>query len=100
MHLAPSRLLGDGVVEQTFTLDDIPGILWTPEADSAPGPLVLLGHPGGLQRMYPRLLERAGQSVAQGFAAATLELPGSGQRPPSPEAEAARSDLRAVLAGG
>ncbi|HEU4675179.1 MAG TPA: hypothetical protein VFS29_04285 [Motilibacteraceae bacterium] len=100
MHLAPPRQVGDGVVEQTFTLGDAPGILWTPEAAAAPVPLVLLGHPGGLQRMYPRLLERARQSVAQGFAAATLELPGSGERPPSAAADAARAELRAVLAAG
>lgn len=100
MQLSSSRLVGDGVVEQTFTLDDVPGLLWTPEAASAPVPLVLLGHPGGLQKMYPRLLERARASVLQGFAAATIELPDSGERAPSTDAEAARADLRAALAEG
>ncbi|RXZ48380.1 alpha/beta hydrolase, partial [Agromyces binzhouensis] len=86
-----------GVVERGFILDDIPGILWTPEpsAASAPLPLILLGHPGGLDRMRPRLVARATQAAAQGFAAATIELPGSGERPPSPDAEQARAELRA-----
>lgn len=100
MQLRSSRLLDDGVVEQTLTLDDVPGLLWTPASPTAPVPLVLLGHPGGLQKMYPRLLDRARQSVAQGFAAATLELPGAGERPPSADAEAARAELRAALAAG
>lgn len=72
----------DGVVERHFTLAGVPGILWMPEgASSGPVPLILLGHPGGLDRMYPRLAARARSSAAAGFATATLELPGSGDRP-------------------
>ena len=26
----------DGVIEQSFTLDEIPGVLWTPEDAAAP----------------------------------------------------------------
>ncbi len=33
----------DDLVETAFSLDDVPGILWTP---TTPSPLVLLGHPG------------------------------------------------------
>ncbi len=68
--------LDDGVVEQRFTLDGIPGLLWTPSAsDDGPVPLVLLGHPGGLEGMYPRLVQRALSVARSGFASATLELP-------------------------
>jgi hypothetical protein len=35
-----------------------------------------------------------------GFAAATIELPGSGDRPPSAAAEQARADLRQAMAAG
>jgi hypothetical protein len=48
--------------------------------------------------MYPRLAGRAERSAANGFAAATIELPGSGDRPPSADAEQARADLRRALA--
>lgn len=88
------------VLERTFTLGDVPGILWTAPAATAPAPLVLLGHPGGLPRMYPRLLARARQTVAAGFAAATIELPGSGERPRLPGVEQARAELRSALAAG
>jgi hypothetical protein len=50
--------------------------------------------------MYPRLAARARHSVAGGYAAATIELPWSGDRPRSAAAEEARADLqRAVRAG-
>jgi dienelactone hydrolase len=100
MRFTSEERLDDGVLEREFTLGEIPGILWTDGSASAPAPLILLGHPGGLRRMYPRLLARARHSVAEGFAAATIELPGSGDRPRSAAAEEARADLRRVLAAG
>ncbi|MFJ4716371.1 alpha/beta hydrolase [Streptomyces sp. NPDC088785] len=100
MHFTSERRLDDGVVERAFTLGDLPGILWTPAAAPAPTPLVLLGHPGGLETMRPRLVARARQSVAQGFAAATVELPGSGDRPRSAVTDGARAELRRALAAG
>ncbi|HWN25711.1 MAG TPA: alpha/beta hydrolase, partial [Actinomycetospora sp.] len=90
----------DGILERGFTLGEIPGILWTPGTASAPAPLILLGHPGGLPTMYPRLAARARRSGAEGFAAATIELPGSGDRPRSPAAEEARADLRRAIEAG
>jgi hypothetical protein len=100
VNISSERRLDDGVVERGFTLGDVPGFLWTPGAASAPTPLILLGHPGGLDRMYPRLVARARDCVAAGFAAATIELPGSGDRPRSATAEQARADLRRALAAG
>src|SRR4051794_9261087 len=50
--------------------------------------------------MYPRLVARARHSAAEGFAAATIELPGSGDRPRSAAAEDARADLRRALEAG
>ena len=100
MQVTSEHFLDDGILEREFTLGEIPGILWTPGSASAPAPLILLGHPGGLQKMYPRLVGRARQSVAQGFAAATVELPGSGDRPRAAAAEEARADLHRALAAG
>src|SRR3954451_4276426 len=98
MHCTSERRLDDGTLEREFIHGGIPGILWTP--DRAPAPVVLLGHPGGLGRMYPRLAGRARRCAANGFASATIELPGSGDRPRSADAEQARADLRRALAGG
>ncbi|MFE5082072.1 dienelactone hydrolase family protein [Streptomyces mirabilis] len=100
MQFTSEQRLDDGVLEREFTLGEIPGILWTPGSASAPAPLILLGHPGGLHKMYPRLAARARHSAAEGFAAATIELPGSGDRPRSAAAEQARADLRRALEAG
>lgn len=100
MHFTSEQRPGDGVLEREFTLGEIPGILWTPESASAPAPLILLGHPGGLRMMYPRVLARARNVVAEGYAAATIELPGSGDRPRVAAAEQARADLRRAIASG
>lgn len=100
MQIRSEKQLVDGVIERGFTLGEIPGILWTSGSASAPAPLILVGHPGGLQQMYPRLVERARHSVLKGFAAATIELPWSGDRPRSAAADEARSDLRRALASG
>jgi hypothetical protein len=100
MHFTSERRLDGGRLEREFILDGIPGILWTPKPTAAPAPLILLGHFGGLQKMYPRLAGRADSSAANGFAAASIELPGSGDRPPSADAELARADLRRAIAAG
>lgn len=50
MRFTSERRLDDDVLECGFTLGEIPGILWT--RASAPAPLILLGHPGGLPKMY------------------------------------------------
>ncbi|GGB31728.1 hypothetical protein GCM10011492_22990 [Flexivirga endophytica] len=94
--------MDDNLVERAFTLGDIPGILWTPESSSAAGqlPLILLGHPGGLGPMYPRLVARARATAELGYAAATLELPSNGDRPRSAVIEQARAALQQTLRAG
>ncbi len=96
MHFTSEKRLDDYSLERTFTLGEIPGVLWT-LSSSSPAPLILLGHPGGLRRMYPRLAGRARSCLASGFAAATIELPGSGDRPKSAAAEQSRADLHRAL---
>lgn len=106
MHFTSEQRLEDSVLEREFTLGgEIPGILWTPvsasASASAPVPLILLGPaPLGLRKMYPRLLARARHSAADGFATATIELPGSGDRPRSLAAEQSRADLRRAVEAG
>ena len=73
MHIASEQRLDDGVVERRFTLGEIPG-MWTSASESAPAPLILVGHPGGLHKMYPRLAGRAQYYAAEyGFAAMVEE---------------------------
>lgn len=101
-NLSSEPRLGDGVIERDFTLGEVPGILWTPESasETAPVPLILQGHPGGLRGMYPRLAARARQAAAQGFASAAIELPGGGERPAIAALERARIDLLRAIAAG
>lgn len=103
MQVTSEQPLDDNVLERRFTLGGIPGILWTPASASAsaPVPLILLGHPPlGLRTMYPRLVARALRSAAEGFATATIELPGSGDRPRWPAVDQARADLRRAIGAG
>ncbi|MER7842393.1 alpha/beta hydrolase [Kitasatospora sp. NPDC096077] len=104
MHITSEQRFDDGVVEREFTLGEIPGILWTPASasESAPAPLILISPPPlGLARMYPRLAGRARYYAAEyGFASATIELPGSGERPRWAAADQARADLRRVMEAG
>lgn len=102
MQLISEKLIDDGVLERDVTFGDIPGILWTPGSatTSAPVPLILIGHPGGISTMYLRLAGRARAAVEYGFAAVTIELPGSGDRPRLTAIEQARADLRRAIAAG
>ncbi len=97
MQFTSEQRLDDGVLEREFTVGKIPGILWTPGSATAPAPLILVGHPGGLHKMYPRLVARAQHSAAEGFASATIELPGSGDRLVLPLVEKAVPEWRATL---
>jgi pimeloyl-ACP methyl ester carboxylesterase len=71
----------DGVVDRSFTVGDVPGVLWSP-ASAAPGaPLLLMGHGGGLHKRAPGLAARARQAVARdGFHVAAIDAPGHGER--------------------
>ncbi|MEU8527748.1 alpha/beta hydrolase [Streptomyces sp. NPDC048629] len=114
MNFTSEQRLDDGVLEREFTLGEIPGILWTPTSvpasasaststsASGPVPLILISPPPlGLRKMYPRLAGRARYYAAKyGFAAATIELPGAGDRPRWDAVEQARADLRRVMETG
>jgi pimeloyl-ACP methyl ester carboxylesterase len=78
-----SEITSDGVTERHFTLNDAPGILWTPGGrDAGNRPLVLVGHGGGQHKQAPGVLARARHLVTvRGFAAAAIDLPAHGDRP-------------------
>jgi pimeloyl-ACP methyl ester carboxylesterase len=99
MQFTAEQRLDDGVLEREFTLGEIPGILWT--SGSAPAPLILIGHNGGLHKRESRLVARARHSAAEyGFAVAAIDHPGHGDRPRSAVDEQARADLRRAMAAG
>ena len=99
MRFTSEQRLDDDVLEREFTLDEVPGVLWTP--GSAPAPLILSGHNGGLHKRLPRLVARARHYAAEyGFAVAAIDAPGHGDRPRSAVDEQARADLRRALEAG
>ena len=98
MQFISEQRLDDGVLEREFTLGEIPGVLWT--AGSAPAPLILMGHNGGLHKREARLVARARQSVAYGYAVAAIDHPGHGDRPRSAVDEQARAELRRAMRAG
>jgi hypothetical protein len=71
----------DGVVDRSFTLGEIPGVLWSPPS-AAPGtPLLPMGHGGGLHKRAQGLVARARQAaVRDGFHVAAIDAPGHGER--------------------
>jgi dienelactone hydrolase len=97
-----STTTSDGVCEQDFTLDDIPGVLWFPAGAASPRPLVLLGHGGGGgHKRAPGVLGRARRLTADcGFAAAAIDMPGFGDRPKTAEDERFVAEIRARRAAG
>src|SRR5947209_1695559 len=99
MRVTSERRLDDGVLEREFTVGEIPGILWT--RGSAPSPIILMGHNGGLHKREPRLVARARHSAAEhGYAVAAIDHPGHGGRPRSAVDDEARADLRRAMAAG
>lgn len=79
-----AQTTSDGVTERSFSLGDVPGVLWTPTAISAPAPLVLMGHGGGLHKRSAALVARARLYVDRyGFSVAAIDSPGHGERPRS-----------------
>ncbi|WP_033280662.1 dienelactone hydrolase family protein [Streptomyces sp. NRRL F-525] len=99
MHFISERRLDDGVIEREFTLGEIPGTLWTPES-VAPAPLILMAHNNGLPKAEPRLVARARLSAAYGYAVASIDTAGCGERPRSAADEQARAELRRAMKAG
>jgi dienelactone hydrolase len=91
----------DGVCEQDFVLGEVPGVLWSPAGATGPRPLVLLGHGGGQHKRGPGLVGRARRFAGScGFAAAAIDMPGSGDRPRTGEDERFWDTMRSLRAAG
>ncbi|MFI8446964.1 dienelactone hydrolase family protein [Streptomyces erythrochromogenes] len=100
MHVTSERRLDDGLLAREFTLGEIPGTLWTPES-AVPVPLILMAHNNGLPKSADRLVARARHSAARGYAVASIDAVGCGDRPRSAAEEQARAEFgRAMQAGG
>ncbi|MFD8325878.1 dienelactone hydrolase family protein [Streptomyces lydicus] len=99
MRFTSEQRLDDGVLAREFTLGETPGTLWT-SASAAPAPLILMAHNNGLPRREPRMVARARYTAAQGYAVATIDAPGCGDRPRSAADEQARADLRRAMQAG
>jgi len=96
-----SQTTSNGVSERLFTLNDIPGVLWSPADTGGSRPLVLLGHGGGQHKQAPGLVARARRYVtACGFAVAAVDAPGHGGRPRNEQDERSVADIRERVAAG
>lgn len=96
-----SETTSNGVLEREFILDGVPGVLWSPASITAPAPLVLMGHPGGLHKKAQGLVARAIHLVTtRGFHVAAIDAPGHGDRPRSPEDTRSVDEMRRARAGG
>jgi dienelactone hydrolase len=81
-----SQTSSGGVVEQLFTLGELPGVLWTPEGATGSRPLILMGHGGGQHKKAPGIVARARRFVTEwGFAAVAVDVPGHGDGPKDEE---------------
>ncbi|MFJ9518484.1 dienelactone hydrolase family protein [Kitasatospora sp. NPDC101801] len=98
MQFISEQRFDDGVLEREFTLGEIPGTLWT--TGSAPAPLILMSHNNGLPKADPRLMARARYTAARGYAVATIDAAGCGDRPRTAAEEQARAELRQAMQAG
>jgi hypothetical protein len=70
-----------GVIDRSFTVGEVPGVLWSPVSVAPRTPLLLMGHGGGLHKRAPGLVARARQAVVRdGFHVAAIDAPGHGDR--------------------
>ncbi|MFK4037840.1 dienelactone hydrolase family protein [Nonomuraea wenchangensis] len=96
-----STTSSDGVTERSFTLGEIPGVLWTPQDANGPRPLILIGHGGGQHKKAPGVVARARRFAAEGgFAVAAIDAPHHGERPKTEEFARITAGLRAGMAAG
>src|SRR5215469_13892979 len=96
-----SDTVADGIREQLFAVGDVPGVLWTPAEGSGPRPLVLIGHGGGQHKKEPGVLSRAFPYVTScGFAVASIDAPGTGDRPEHPEIKRLVAEMTGREAAG
>jgi len=85
--------------ERLFTVDGVPGVLWTPAGATAGRPLVLMCHGRSQHKKVDPLVRRATRYVGRyGWAVAALDAPGHGERVTAAEATLTAVKLRRRLA--
>lgn len=94
-----TETFSNGIVEREFTVDGIPGVLWS-EPGSGRAPLVLLGHGGGNHKKSPAMTGRAARLVAAGFTVACIDAPGHGDRPRTAHDEREIAVMTETMAAG
>ncbi|MFG1889257.1 dienelactone hydrolase family protein [Micromonospora sp. NPDC049051] len=100
MHF-DSATSSDGVCEQLFIIDGIPGVLWTAEGAVGTRPLILMGHGGGQHKKAPGIVARARRFVAEcDFAVAAVDAPGHGDRPKDEEYDRIATENQARVDAG
>jgi dienelactone hydrolase len=85
MDFIGETIVSHGVVERRFDVhghnEMVPGIVWTPEANKEPRPLVLVGHGGSGDKRMPYVLSLGRRLVRHaGYAVAAIDGPGHGDR--------------------
>jgi hypothetical protein len=96
-----STTSSNGVIERTFALDDVTGVLWSPESGSNCAPLILAGHPGGMDKKAPPHVARAHASVTtHGFHVASIDAPGHGDRPRNAQDQRQIAEFREAREAG
>jgi len=100
MHFT-AHTSSNGVIERTFTLDEITGVVWSPASGTVGAPLILTGHGGGLHKKAPGLVARAHYCVTTyGFTVAAIDAPGHGDRPRNAQDQRWVAALRQARADG
>ncbi|HEY1702944.1 MAG TPA: alpha/beta hydrolase [Trebonia sp.] len=103
----------DGVREQSFSLGEIPGVLWTPaldrttangtpdEATARARPLIFMGHGGGQHKKAPGIVARARRFVTEcGYAVASVDVPNHGDRSQDERYAGIVAETQARIAAG
>jgi dienelactone hydrolase len=91
----------DGVLEQLFHLDDIPGSLWTPREADGIRPLIAMGHGGGQHKKTPDIVKRARRFVTErGYSVVAVDAPSHGDRADHAEFTRIATEYEVRLAAG
>ncbi|MEV6069107.1 alpha/beta hydrolase [Nocardia sp. NPDC052001] len=96
-----SETSSNGVVERGFVLDEVTGVLFSPESGSTGAPLILSGHSGGVHKRAPGLVANAHHLVTElGYSVAAIDAPGHGDRPRTERDQQWVAQMQAARAAG
>ncbi|PYC85380.1 alpha/beta hydrolase [Streptomyces tateyamensis] len=99
--LITAESTANGIVEREFTVNGVPGVLWSPESAADRAPLILQAHGGGNHKKHPAMSGRAALLVRQcGYHVAVLDAPGHGDRPRTEHDEREIATMFAARAAG